>query len=225
MAGLLGAAAELVLGSCCSACGEPGLNPCAHCRRVVRAAPPVVLRGSADPQLVVVAAGRYDAELKALLLAAKERGGLGLVPVLGERLAVAVTVLAAAGLADRLLLAPMPSVPARVADRGLDFTAALASQAAARLRRAGVSVEVVRPLRQLRRPADQSGLGLAARHANLSGAFGAAAQLPAGELIVVDDIVTTGASITEAVRALAAVGRRPLGAATVAATRRIKAAG
>jgi predicted amidophosphoribosyltransferase len=218
------AAAELVLGSRCSACELPGLNPCPACRAALRGSRPVVLRGPGDPPLVVVAGGSYEAATKAVLLAAKERSGLGLVPVLAERLAVAVTVLASARPAGRLLLVPMPSVPARVAERGVDFTAAMAARAAGQLRRVGVPVTVVRALRQVRRPADQSGLGVAARQSNLAGAFAAAATIPDGELIVVDDIVTTGASIAEAIRALTAMGRRPVGAATVAATRRHRVA-
>jgi predicted amidophosphoribosyltransferase len=73
--------------------------------------------------------------------------------------------------------------------------------------------------------ADQSGLDAAERAANLTGGlrlrrgptpFGVRPDGPA--LIVVDDLVTTGASLTEATVRLGEAGYEVLGAATVAAT-------
>jgi predicted amidophosphoribosyltransferase len=168
----------------------------------------------------VVAAGRYDGVLKQVLIAAKERQGLGLIAVLGKRLAVSVAVLAAVRPGVPLVLVPVPSARAQVARRGQDVTATLARAAASRLRRAGVSVRVARCLRHRRRVADQAGLDITARRQNLAGAFALRRRLPVGEVIVIDDIVTTGASLAEAVRVLSAAGRSPLGAATVAATPR-----
>jgi predicted amidophosphoribosyltransferase len=174
---------------------------------------------------VVVAAGRYEGVLKALLLSAKERGGLGLLPVLADRLTAAVTALGlAAPESVHIVLVPVPSVPSAVAERGVDFTAMLAKLTAARLRKAGVAAVVARGLRHVRRPADQAGLGVFARQANLTGALSASPRLPAGQVIVIDDIITTGASIAEATRALAEARRVPLGAATVAATMRQRGA-
>jgi predicted amidophosphoribosyltransferase len=71
-----------------------------------------------------------------------------------------------------------------------------------------------------RRPDDQAGLDRFARYRNLAGALVAAEHLPPGDIVVVDDIVTTGATLAEATRALTRAGRTPVGAATVAATTR-----
>jgi predicted amidophosphoribosyltransferase len=59
---------------------------------------------------------------------------------------------------------------------------------------------------------------------NLSGAFGvwprSVAALAGRDVIVTDDIVTTGATAADAARALRSVGAPVLGLATVAATQR-----
>jgi predicted amidophosphoribosyltransferase len=69
-----------------------------------------------------------------------------------------------------------------------------------------------------RRTSDQAGLGARARARNLAGAFQlrSAEHLSGHPIVVVDDIVTTGATIGEAVRALTAAGHRPRAAAVVA---------
>jgi predicted amidophosphoribosyltransferase len=71
-----------------------------------------------------------------------------------------------------------------------------------------------------RRVHDSAGLGIAAREANLAGAIAARAA-PAGlGALVVDDIVTTGATVRACVRALESAGWPVVGAAVVAATPR-----
>lgn len=170
--------------------------------------------------VTVVAAGRYAGVVKDVLIALKERQGLGLAPLVGSRLAVAVAVLIAARPSPRVVLVPVPSARGQVARRGHDVTLAVARAAAVRLRRGGLSVVVASCVRHRRRVADQAGLGVSERRRNLEGAFALRGRVPAGAVIVVDDIVTTGATLAEAVRVLTAAGRPPLGAATVAATPR-----
>lgn len=77
-------------------------------------------------------------------------------------------------------------------------------------------------LRLVRPVHDSAGLGASARHANLAGAMTAAAPRPGGPAaaVIVDDIVTTGASLGEAARALRESGWAVLGGAVVAATQR-----
>jgi predicted amidophosphoribosyltransferase len=65
---------------------------------------------------------------------------------------------------------------------------------------------------------DQSGLGQAARTINLLNAFVARPLGPSGAVILVDDVITTGATLAEGTRALQEIGVRPVAVATVAAT-------
>lgn len=79
-------------------------------------------------------------------------------------------------------------------------------------------------LRGVRGVGDQAGLDRQARAQNLAGAFACrpawrAVMLDA-RCVVVDDVVTTGATLTEAARALRAAGAASVTCATVAATAR-----
>jgi predicted amidophosphoribosyltransferase len=88
------------------------------------------------------------------------------------------------------------------------------------LRRAGVSAELAQVLRVARRVADQSGLTSEQRAVNLQGAFAIRRRVPTDPVVVVDDVITTGATVAETARALRQHGVDVIGAAVVAATAR-----
>jgi predicted amidophosphoribosyltransferase len=67
---------------------------------------------------------------------------------------------------------------------------------------------------------DSAGLDIAARAANLAGAMRADGPRGSPRAVLVDDIVTTGATLLEAARALRAAGWTVPGAVVVAATAR-----
>jgi predicted amidophosphoribosyltransferase len=167
--------------------------------------------------------------MKQLVSAHKEHQVLTLTPFLAGRLAVAVDCLlrSADGLPGNVgvVLVPVPSSPAAVRARGLDATWAMARRAVPSCP-PGRVVGAKRLLSLARRVQDQAGLGAEARRENLRGSLRARGQgLSAGCVaVIVDDVVTTGSSLTEAHRALRAAGIPVLGAATVAATVRSRSA-
>ncbi|WP_098459905.1 ComF family protein [Propionicimonas paludicola] len=165
----------------------------------------------------VYAAGGYAGVLKEVLIAAKERSALGLLPLLAERLAAAVAALLLDDPVQPVQLVNVPTLPARAVERGLDHTRELARLAALRLRRLEVDVWPRSLLVVQRRPQDQSGLSRGQRWRNLEGAF-RAGGVPTVPVILCDDIVTTGATLAEATRACRAAGAVVLGCVTVAAT-------
>jgi predicted amidophosphoribosyltransferase len=168
-------------------------------------------------------AGLYAGPLAAVIVAAKDGGRPELCVPLGERLAEAVQGLwAELSRAESpplpLSLVPVPSAATAVRRRGFDFGLVLARRAASRLAGSGLTVRVRPALTPVRAVADQSGLAAADRRANLAQAWRARPAGLSGHCLVLDDIVTTGASLAEAARALSAAGQRVWGAATVAAT-------
>jgi predicted amidophosphoribosyltransferase len=238
---MLDAWLDLVLGSRCSACARPGRALCRVCAgqlpgRAVPAWPTPVPAGLVPPW----SAGEYAEPLRSLVVDHKDHGRLALARPLGRLLAVAVTAAWAGdhrtgtpgghdtGTPGGLVLVPVPSHPAVVRRRGQDPLLRISLQAAAELRRRGMSVAVRPVLCVDGRPGDQAGLGAGQRARNVAGRFRVrtgSAPLRSGTgtcppLLLVDDVITTGATLREAQRALEIAGLGPFAAATIAATRR-----
>ncbi|GHJ36418.1 hypothetical protein Sm713_20270 [Streptomyces sp. TS71-3] len=229
---------DLVVPSECAGCGRSRTVLCAVCSAALHGRPPRRVRPLPEPPGLpeVHAAAPYGDAVRALLLAHKERGALVLARPLGSALAGAVRAACgarggAAG-AVPVVLVPVPSARRVVRARGHDPVRRIALAAAAELRRAGRPARVLAVLRQRRPVADQSGLDARRRGANLAGALevtpGAHELLraaetagrsgPAGRVVLVDDLVTTGFTLAEAARALSEAGvERGTSAAVVAA--------
>ncbi|MGK5693819.1 ComF family protein [Streptomyces sp. URMC 128] len=218
---------DLVLPAECGGCGRPRTVLCPECRAVLSGVAARRVRPEPEPAglPVVHAAARYADEVRATLLAHKERGALALAGPLGVALAGAVR----AGLQTAwggswpgtegawprvvgapVLLVPVPSGRRAVRARGHDPARRIALAAAGELRRSGVPARVLGVLRQRRAVADQAELNSRQRLDNLAGALavvpGGARLLSDGPVVLVDDVMTTGASLAEAARAVREAG-------------------
>ncbi len=202
------AAADLLLGAQCPGCGAPSTALCRRCWIALDPAPRLV-RHHVVP---VVAAGEHTDLLRDVIVAWKEENHSTLLAPLAHLLAASIAALPVDG---PLTLVPVPTSRRSRRARGADLVLDLAHAAADHLHTIGLQADVRATLTLTRRTADQSGLDAEHRERNLHGAFAARAT-SRGELVVVDDVVTTGATIGEAVRALQAAGRRPIAAAVVA---------
>jgi predicted amidophosphoribosyltransferase len=219
---------DLVLPVACAGCGADGSTWCPTCARDLSGPPRPTSpqpRPAGLPTTWAVAA--YTGAVRAAVVAHKEDGLRALGRPLGTALAASLTA-AAAG-ADRrpdgagLLVVPAPSRAAAVRARGDDPTLRLA-RVAVSVAPAGSGLVLVPALRLARGTADQAGLGVRARAENLAGAARVRPRLVSvvdgRPVVVVDDVVTTGATLVEAARALAAAGADVVAAAVVAATPR-----
>ncbi|MEV6791861.1 ComF family protein [Streptomyces sp. NPDC051320] len=206
---------DLVLPVACGGCGRPRTALCQECARSLYGAPARRARPDPEPAGLpaVFGAAPYEDAVRAVLLAHKERGALGLAGALGRALAGAVRAAApSVPGGGPLLLVPVPSARAAVRARGHDPARRIACAASRELRRTGTAARVVAVLGQCRTVADQTGLDARQRLANLAGALhvvaGGVRLLEAGRVVFVDDLMTTGASLVEAARAVRAVGSR-----------------
>ncbi len=206
--------AGLVLPVDCAGCGAVRVLVCAGCREALGGAGAGPVRPSPRPAglPVVWAAAVYDGGVRGLLLAHKERGALPLAGVLGAALAAAVLAggTGGPGGAGEVALVPVPSARRQVRARGHDPARRIALAAAGRLRRAGVPARVAPVLGLRRAVADQAGLGARERRENLTGALavrrGGRRLTDGARIVLVDDLITTGATLAEAARAVRAAG-------------------
>ena len=197
LAGAFSSALDLLFPVWCAGCDTPGVAVCDECHRALRPLPRSRLL---DGGLPVRSSLRFEGVPARMIRALKEDGR----PGLARPLAVALRALLPTGLA----VVPIPSSRAALRRRGYDVTDLLA-------RRAGA-----RPMRLLvpdRATLDQRALGRDARRRNVVGAF-RARRAHGQRVILVDDVVTTGATLVEAARVLRAAGADVVGAVTVAST-------
>lgn len=175
----------------------------------------------------VMAVAAYAGSVRSLVIAWKDQDRPVFSPVIAAGIARAAMGFGSlpdsfeptgASPRDPLVLVPVPASAAAIRRRGGDLLADAARLAAERLVRRGIAARSERSLRHVGRVADQAGLDAEQRHHNVAGRFRCAGVVPHGTVVVVDDVVTTGATAAEAVRALTGAGVEVAGVATVAAT-------
>lgn len=196
---------DLVLPLQCGGCGASATRWCDACARelLTGADEPFVVSPRVDPQVPVFALGRYAGSRRQAILALKERGRGDLVVPLAQGLAVGVHRLLTWGMVDTpLTLVPAPTRRSAARRRGGDPMTRVAEAAVA----AHPDICVSAGLRMRALARDSVGLDTSARERNIAGRVRMRGQRPRTEVMVVDDIVTTGATARESVRVLQAAG-------------------
>jgi ComF family protein len=196
---------ELALSECdpaeCATCGLPAPEHglCRSCRVRLR------------PLTAAHCTFLYEGPLADALHRLKYRGRDELMGRVAERWA-ATLPLPRNLLLDRPLIVPVPLHPRRLRERGFDQAWILARALA---RRTGLEA-ASRLLMRVRDTRAQVGLGREERQANVAGAFAADPRVAGRTVLLVDDVLTTGATLHAAAEALGAAGAGPIVALTAA---------
>lgn len=188
----------------CAGCGLEGRALCSGCRHALvphRATRDVAGVGS------VVSGLRYEGVARAAVLALKEHGATALA----DPLAVAFGDAVGAAFVPGAALVAVPSTRAAHRRRGYRPVSVLAGRAGIRL------TPVFRPARP---HAVQKGLGVDERARNLEGVFALARSVDGLRVLLLDDVLTTGATLAAAAATLRAGGAEVLGGAVLADTPR-----
>jgi ComF family protein len=172
----------------CPVCGATGPAPCAGCAAELRHAPSLPAPAGVDSCVALLTYAGAGRELVARL---KYRNARASVPFLARGMAAVVP-------APIDVVTWAPTTPARMRGRGFDQARLLARAVARQL---GVPC---RPLLRRRPGPAQTGRDAVARHAGPG--FSARRALDGRRVLLVDDVVTTGATVTAAARALTKAG-------------------
>ena len=181
-------------------CGRPGPAPCAGCAAELRPAPALPAPPGLDTCGALLAYAGAGRELVARL---KYRNARGSVPFLARGMAAIVPC-------DVDLVTWAPTTPARLRRRGFDQARLLARAVARQL---GVPC---RPVLRRRPGPAQTGRDALARHSGPG--FAGVRGVQGRRVLLVDDVVTTGATVAAASRALKEAGATEVHAVAAART-------
>jgi len=212
---------DLVLPPVCPGCGREGEVLCSSClvplRRRVNEPPgiPLGLPGDLPTGIVQLEwCGAFTGPVRAALHALKYEGERRLEAPLGQALAERWRRVAAGG--D--VLVPVPIHAAKLRERGFNQAHSLA-----RVAGHGLGLPVVGGLERREATVAQHALGRGARARNVGGAFAVRRdlrdQLRGRWAVLVDDVVTTGATLAGCAAALEGAGVLAVSALAVARER------
>lgn len=213
-------------GSTCFICGERLLSPyalaseggepkCGLCRRLE----PTYTRA--------VAYGSYDGTLRGLIHLLKYEQMQPAAALLGRMLAEAMAGLESCWTQPEVVVVPVPLHARKLRQRGFNQSELIARSALKRGTGSGRLVLSVGTLERRRETLSQTGLTRHQRRENIRGAFAVARpeSIAGREVVLVDDVFTTGTTASECARVLRREGASKVYVATVARTLKDEAAG
>ena len=154
-----------------------------------------------------------------IILAAKESGNRTARKLLASSIANSLTyAIQQLKLKSEIMLVTIPSRSSAIRKRGRDHISELASDIISIASSEDIKISHQNILHLTKQIKDQSNLNKSQRIQNMSGAY--LANYPESSfsnLIIIDDLITTGASIHEAIRALSVINLRPVAIITACA--------
>jgi predicted amidophosphoribosyltransferase len=205
---------DLVLPLACGGCGAPSTRWCPACAGALAVTPdqPHLITPRVDPGVPVLSLGRYAGPRREAIVAVKEHGRADLIAPLASVLRAGIEQLLAWRLVDTpLTLVPAPTRRSAARRRGGDPVTRIAEAATA----GHAGLRVVRALRTRGLVRDSVGLSGVDRQRNIAGRVKLTTAVT-GAVLVVDDIVTTGATAGESVRMLHTAGAHVVGVLAIA---------
>lgn len=183
---------ELLFPVHCFGCNALGIEICSKCRRNWN--PHFYVQ--TIESLTVYSSIRYSTVAKSILLGAKENSLRIADELIIDALVNAVHRLPTPVI-RRAVMMPIPGSKRAIRKRGRDFIADITKEVSGR-----TGVPAIQGMKVSRRLLDQSGLSAVDRKRNIYQAFDFVGENIDGEILLVDDLVTTGATLLEAKRAL-----------------------
>jgi len=205
---------DLVLPLECGGCGAPSTNWCHACATElqVRTDQPHLITPRLDPGIPVFSLGRYAGARRKAIMAVKEHGRTDLIAPLAHALRAGLRQLLAWGMLDTpLTLVPAPTRRTAARRRGGDPVTRAAALATAH----DAQITVAKALLMRAWVKDSVGLSSVARQRNIAGRVRLRSPV-VGDVVLVDDVVTTGATACESVRVLQTSGARLVAVLTLA---------
>lgn len=197
----------------CVLCERTGSVICQPCAQRFEIKPRTVLRFG----LSGFAITEYHQACSVLLHAYKEDHQTALAQFLAKPIAREILDRFEPG-SETLILVPAPSSRVSMQHRGFEPALYLAKEVARQINHISNKASVLRVLSLERQIQDQAGLGIDARKTNLLGAMVALPATSNAPVLIIDDVVTTGATLVESNRALAEAGWQVAGFCAFAET-------
>ena len=208
--GALREALAVVIPISCAGCGEPDHSLCPACAACLDG-PGYTRELGGVPAFAALA---YDGPVKRAILNLKAEGRTDVARALAKPLAALLERVVVSVSGDRadVRIATLPPSRAAWRSRGFDPVTVL-------LARAGL--RPTRVLRRTRATAAQKALSVDSRERNIRGSLVARTRQAGRRFVLVDDVVTTGASAREATRAIEHAGGTVVAIVALAATQRL----
>lgn len=207
---ITGAILDLIYPPQCAGCGRVDTAWCSNCDRKLRNTPLSILVRPLPPLLISISTGYHNGILQKAIHALKYEGVMDVVPALGDRLSAALAEQSVTF--DTII--PVPIFKVRLKERGYNQSQVIGSYMAQYM----VQPVLAAALERTRHTPPQVGLSQRARVENVRDAFRANPSLVSDTtILLLDDVMTTGATLQECAHALLDAGARAVLSLTVTA--------